>query len=74
MPIALTHHAKERMIFRKVTLDMIEETIFTPDSSEPAHPGRRLAFKWFDGRLLKVVYKVEGGDHVIISVIWEETA
>ncbi len=74
MPIVLTYHARERMILRRVTIEMIEETIFTPDSSEAAHPGRRLAFKWFGDRLLKVVYRVEGGDHIVISVIWEETA
>jgi len=60
------------MMFRRVSLVMVEETIFTPDASEEGHAGRRLAFRRFGSALLKVVYKVEDGDHIVISVIWEE--
>lgn len=43
------------MIFRKVSLDMVEEAIFTPDASEESHSGRRVSFKRFGEGLLKVV-------------------
>lgn len=71
MPIILTHHARERMALRGVTPEMVEEVIFTPDRTEPGVGDRVLAFKQVPRGLLKVVYRVEGGAHIVISTIWE---
>jgi hypothetical protein len=70
--IVFTYHARERMTLRGVSTEMIEEAIFTPDSTGFGYSGRHLAFKRFSAGLLKVVYTVSGGDHLVISTIWEE--
>lgn len=49
---------------------MIEEVIFTPDWTESEGPDLVLAFKQMARGLLKIVYRIEGGDHVVISAIW----
>ena len=72
MAIILTHHARERMAFRGVSLEMIEEVIFTPDWTKPGPANRILACKRTPRGLLKIVYRVEGADHIIVSVIWED--
>ena len=72
MPMILTHHARERMGLRGVTLSMIEKTIFAPDSIGQGYSNKILAFKRFPEGLLKVVYSVEGSDQVVITAIWQE--
>ena len=73
MAIILTHHARERMALRGVTPEMIEEVIFTPDWSEPAGSADCvLAFKQMQRGLLKIVYRVEGADHIVISAVWKD--
>jgi hypothetical protein len=72
MAIVLTHHARERMGLRGISLPMIEEAVFTPDSTGRGYSDKLLAFKRFPSGVLKVVYAVEGNDHLIISVIWAE--
>jgi hypothetical protein len=69
--ILLTYHARERMAQRGVSESMIEEAIFTPDRTGEGYGGRCLAFKAFPQGLLKIVYFVDGNDHVIVSTIWE---
>jgi hypothetical protein len=72
MAIILTHHARERMALRGITEETIEEVIFTPDWSEAGPANRVLAFKHLPRGLLKVVYRVEDGDHIVVSAIWED--
>jgi len=72
MGIILTCHARERMALRGVTAEMIEEVIFTPDWTEPGRGDRVLAFKQTSRGLLKTVYRVDGGDHIVISAIWKD--
>ena len=70
--ILLTHHARERMALRGIAESMVEEAIFTPDSTEESYAGKLLAFKSFPRGRLKVVYFIEHNDHVIVSTIWED--
>jgi len=70
--IVLTYHALERMTLRAISESMIEEAIFTPDETGRGYEEKLLAFKAFAGRRLKVVYSVEGSDHIIISAVWED--
>lgn len=60
------------MIFRNVTMDMVKETIISPDRADRGYADRCLAFKRYESGLLKVVFKSEGNHHIVITVIWEE--
>lgn len=71
MAIILTYHARERMARRRITGAMIEETVFTPDETGEGYSQKHLALKRFPQGLLKVVYFIDGNDHVIVSTIWE---
>jgi hypothetical protein len=70
--ILLTHHARERMALRGIAESMVEEAIFTPDSTGEGYAGKLLAFKSFPHGRLRVVYFIEHNDHVIVSTIWED--
>ena len=48
------------MIFRNVTMDMVKETIISPDRADRGYADRYLAFKRY------------GNHHVVITVIWAE--
>ena len=60
------------MTLRGVTPEMIEEVIFTPDWTEAGYADRVLAFKKTPRGLIKVVYRVEDGDHIVVSAIWKD--
>jgi len=66
----ISGHARHRMIVRKVSVKMIKDTILKSESTGVVYFGRLLAFKYFPGGLLKVVYVIKGKTYFIISVIW----
>ena len=72
MAIVFTYHARERMARRGVSESMIEEAICAPDATGEGYTGKLLAFKRFPRGLLKVMYFVDGNDHIIVSTIWED--
>ncbi|MGD0282143.1 MAG: DUF4258 domain-containing protein [Dissulfurispiraceae bacterium] len=66
MHIKYDRHAKRRMKEREVTEDEVEAVIGKPDYSEPSVKGRTNAFKFLNGRYLRVTYK---GDLIITATI-----
>ena len=50
---------------------MVKATITNPDRQGKGYKDRLLAFKRFDGGVLKVVYNLEGERAIMITVIWE---
>ncbi len=72
MTVVYTHHARERMELRRVTTDMVEETIYIPDQVEQEGSSKYWAFKRYSQGLLKVVYVIKDNNHLIISTIWQE--
>jgi len=60
------------MALRGISLQMIEETIFVPDTTGRGYSDKLLAFKEFPRGILKVVYAINGNDHLIISAIWKD--
>ncbi len=73
MRIILTDHTKQRMPLRDVTLGMIRRTLDFPDERGVGYNGRQLAFRKWEGKILKVVYVREGkASIVVISVIWHD--
>ncbi|MBI4200463.1 MAG: DUF4258 domain-containing protein [Chloroflexi bacterium] len=67
-----TYHALSRMRLRRVSEEMVEEAISTPDRMSRGYGRRQLAFKAFPNRgTLKVVFARIDDRVVIVTVIWE---
>jgi hypothetical protein len=71
--IRLTKHATEVMEARNILIEWVERTLQLPDwiAPDPRHPDRMRAFKAIaelGGRFLRVVYRPEGADMVVITV------
>ena len=71
--IRLTKHATEAMEVRNIPFEWVERTLRFPDWTvlDPRQAGLTRAFKAipeFDGRYLRVVFRPEGADIVVITV------
>ena len=71
--IRLTKHATEAMDARNIPFEWVERTLRSPDwtGNDPRHSDRMRAFKAipeFDGRFLRVVFRPDGADIVVITV------
>ncbi len=71
--IRLTRHATEAMEACNILLEWVERTLETPDwtSTDPRHPDRMRAFKAIPelgGRFLRVVFRADGADIIVITV------
>lgn len=71
MKIIFTKHALLRMSFRKITREMIEETLLNPHRTGIRYKARLLAFRDFSHGTVKVVYSAQGDRALVISVMWE---
>lgn len=70
--LSFTNHAREQQAERGVSDHQVLLTLREPDDDYPSKkkPGRRVAEKILEtGKVLRVVYVVEDGVHVIITVI-----
>jgi len=64
--IIFTHHAKQRMIQRKVSADLVTETLDSPDELMPGDSGEEIAIKRFGVREVCVVYgEIDTGSLVV---------
>ncbi len=61
-------HAKRRMKERDVAEKETESVIENPDSCEPSVKGRNNAFKFINGRYLRVTFKDEP-DHILVITV-----
>jgi hypothetical protein len=50
---------------------MVEETLSRPEQEGSGYKDKRVAFKSFGQKSIKVVYTIENDDKVIITVMWE---
>lgn len=57
------------MKWRKITEDEVRATIQSPDRTEDKVRGRKNAFKLIGDRLLRITYKLEEEQIVIITAI-----
>lgn len=57
------------MRWRKISEKEVEVAINNPDKLENTVKGRKNAFKTVEGRLLKITYKPEDGDVIVITTI-----
>ena len=68
--IIFTHHASLKLEHRKIEKELVLETLRIPDRTEAFSGGRRMAFKKFKKLDLKVVFKREGKNIIIITQHW----
>ena len=57
------------MVDRGITEDMVTKALTHPDETGAGYRGRAVAFRAFPSGRVKVVYKVEGEDTVVISAM-----
>jgi hypothetical protein len=70
--IIFTHHALLKLSQRGISKMRVIKTLKSPDYKFPSYSGRIIAYKKFDKLYLKVVYKIEDGNIIVITQHWEE--
>ena len=68
--IYYTGHAKERMLLRGITEDMVRKALTHPDKIGMGYGGKDLVFKKFLKGIIKIVFIKRKNTYLIISVIW----
>jgi hypothetical protein len=69
MTLKFSRHAKRQMKWRMITEDDIKLAINNPDRIEDTIRGRKNVFKTLEDRTLKVTYKQEDQDLVVITAL-----
>ena len=69
MKIKFSRHAKRQMKWRKINENELRVAITNPDKLEDTLKGRKNAFKSIGGRILKITYKTENDNLLIITAI-----
>jgi len=70
--IIFTNHALLKLKQREILKSAVVRTLKSPDYTIPSYSGRIIAYKKFDKLYLKVVYKIEGLNIVVITQHWEK--
>jgi len=70
--IIFTRHSLLKLKQRGIPKIAVRETLESPDYKMPSYSDRLIAYKKFDKLYLKVVYKIEEGNIIVITQYWEE--
>lgn len=70
--IIFTRHSLLKLGQRGISKIIVKGTLSSPDHKINSYSNRLIAYKKFDGLYLKVVYKIEDGDAIVITQHWEE--
>jgi len=68
--IIFTNHSLLKLKQRRIPKEFVIETIEDPDHIQTSYSDRKAKYKKFGRLNLKVVYKNEGNDIVIITQHW----
>lgn len=68
-PIKYTRHARNRMRLHRITETEVESTIQKPEQLEPSAEGRLNAWVETSGKFLRVTYKEEDDNFLVISAV-----
>ena len=71
--IRFTNHALLKLAQRKILRELVEETVTHPDYMFETYGGRRVVYKKFGDRFLKVVITEEIGTTNIVTQHWDST-
>jgi hypothetical protein len=69
MRIIYTHHARQRMIQRKVSEDQVAETLSSPDELIPGESGEEIVVKRFGAREVRIVYRETDVASILIYTV-----
>lgn len=69
--IYYTEHAKQRMVLRGITHEMVKNALLKPDKVGVGYEGKSLVFKKFSKGIIKVVFINKKNSQIIVSIIWE---
>ena len=64
-----SRHARRQMKWRKISEDDIRDVVNNPDYFEYSVQSRINAFKMIQGRLLKITYKAEENEIIVITAM-----
>lgn len=68
--IIFSHHALLKLQQRGIKSELVEKTIESPDSVMQTYQDRQAAFKKFGKLYLKVVFKKENKNIIVITQHW----
>ncbi len=72
MKFIYTKHAEDNIFDRKISKDLIEETIINPNKIVNSIKGRRISEKVFGNRKLRVVYKEINKAYIVITTYYNK--
>jgi hypothetical protein len=67
MKIRFSRHARKQMKWRQIGEGEVQETIRNPEKVEDSSRERKNAFKEVGGRLLKITYRIEKDEAIVIT-------
>ncbi len=70
--IIFSSHSLLKLKQRDIPKITVRKTLASPDYRIPSYSDRIVVYKKFDKLYLKVVYKEESGNLIIITQHWEE--
>lgn len=70
--IIFTRHSLLKLTQRGISKNIVRKTLKSPDYKTSSYSGRMITYKKFDKIYLKVVYKIEEGNMIIITQHWVE--
>ncbi len=70
--IIFTRHSLLKLKQRGISKATVRETLKAPDHKIKSYSDRIIVYKKFDKLYLKVVYKIESGNVIVITQHWEE--
>lgn len=68
--IIFSSHSLAKLKQRNLKKELVIETLTDPDSTKPSHGDRTIAFKKFGKLYLKVVFRKEGANIIVITQHW----
>ena len=72
MPVYFSRHARRQMKWRNISETETIAVLEQPDREEQSTGNRINAYRLLNDRFLKVTYKREGSDVVVVTVIERE--
>jgi hypothetical protein len=69
MSVIISRHARRQMKWRKISEAEVEATMTDPDMIQDAIKQRKNVFKTLEGRLVKITYRHEGDDIIVITAV-----
>jgi hypothetical protein len=70
--IIFTKHALLKLKQRRISKEAVAETLKSPDYTCSGYSERTIGYKKFDTLYLKVIYKIENHNVIVITQYWTE--